>query len=54
MSPITDDEIRQALFSIPDDKAPRPDGYTSLFFKRAWDIIGEEVRAAVRFFFTTC
>jgi hypothetical protein len=32
-SHITDDEIKESLFSILDDKAPRPDDYTSLFFK---------------------
>ena len=53
IAPITDDEIRHALFSIPDDKAPGPDGYTSLFFKKAWDIIGTDFRAAVRYFFDT-
>ncbi|XP_074300851.1 uncharacterized protein LOC141632182 [Silene latifolia] len=26
-------EIKQALFSIPDDKSPGPDGFTSCFFK---------------------
>ncbi|GJW07139.1 hypothetical protein Tco_1569562 [Tanacetum coccineum] len=32
--PITDLEIKTAMFSIGDDKAPGPDGYTSAFFKR--------------------
>ncbi|XP_031265367.1 uncharacterized protein LOC116123775 [Pistacia vera] len=50
---ITDDEIRIALFSIPDDKAPSLNKYTSLFFKRAWDIISIDIRDAVRHFFTT-
>ncbi|GJY25396.1 hypothetical protein Tco_0400122 [Tanacetum coccineum] len=30
--PITDLEIKTAMFSIGDDKAPGPDGYTSAFF----------------------
>ncbi|XP_031267086.1 uncharacterized protein LOC116125518 [Pistacia vera] len=50
---ITDDEIRIALFSILDDKAPGLDGFTSLFFKRAWNIIGIDFRDAVRHFFAT-
>ena len=54
VSPISDDEIRQALFSISDDKAPGPDGFTSLFYKRTWDIIGSDFRAAVRYYFSTC
>jgi hypothetical protein len=32
---ITYDEIKKALFFIPNDTAPDPDGYTSLFFKRS-------------------
>jgi hypothetical protein len=31
---ITNDEIKESLFSIPDDKALIPYGYTSLLFKR--------------------
>ncbi|XP_074265959.1 uncharacterized protein LOC141588414 [Silene latifolia] len=29
----TEEDVRNALFSIPDDKSPGPDGYTSCFFK---------------------
>src|SRR6516165_6265357 len=50
---ISDEEIRSAMFSIPDDKALGPDGYTALFFKRAWDIIGLDIMSAVRHFFAT-
>ncbi|XP_031260174.1 uncharacterized protein LOC116118323 [Pistacia vera] len=52
-APITNDEVRIALFSIPDDKALGPDGFTSLFFKWAWDIIGTDFRDAVKHFFAT-
>ena len=52
-SPITDDEIKAALFSIPCDKARGPNGYTSLFFKRCWKIIGNDFIAVVRYFFDT-
>ncbi|KAL4560438.1 hypothetical protein LXL04_032589 [Taraxacum kok-saghyz] len=41
--PIEDDEIKQAIFDIGNDKAPGPDGYTSVFFKKAWHIVGTEV-----------
>lgn len=41
--PISDVEVKCALFSIGDKKAPGPDGYTSKFFKEAWDIVGGDV-----------
>ena len=48
---VSDDEIRMAMFSIGNDKAPGPDGYTSVFFKKAWDVVGGDVCNAVRDFF---
>ncbi|KAJ6287754.1 hypothetical protein OIU78_030448 [Salix suchowensis] len=39
--PFSDEEIKGALFSIPDSKSPGPDGFTSFFFKTCWNIIGE-------------
>ena len=50
---ITHEEIKQAIFSIDDSKAPGPDGFSSLFFKAAWSIIGSDVCAAVSSFFET-
>ncbi|GKB13045.1 hypothetical protein Tco_0846968 [Tanacetum coccineum] len=40
-----------AMFGIGDDKAPSPDGFTSVFFKKGWDVVGQEVCNAVRDFF---
>jgi len=51
--PITADEIKAALFSIPDNKSPGPDGYNAFFFKHCWSIIGADLIAAVRYFFNT-
>ena len=39
-SGVTHEEIKNALFSIDDSKAPGPNGFSSLFFKRAWTIVG--------------
>ncbi|XP_074270202.1 uncharacterized protein LOC141593148 [Silene latifolia] len=35
LRPATGEEIRATVFSIPDNKSPGPDGYTSKFFKDA-------------------
>ncbi|XP_021996309.1 uncharacterized protein LOC110893511 [Helianthus annuus] len=48
---ITPEEIKNAMFSIGENKAPGPDGYTSAFFKHAWDIVGTEVTKAILEFF---
>ncbi|XP_074283509.1 uncharacterized protein LOC141608057 [Silene latifolia] len=51
--PISAEEVKACLFSIPKDKSPGPDGYTSQFFKDAWDIVGCEICAAIINFFET-
>ncbi|XP_074283325.1 uncharacterized protein LOC141607874 [Silene latifolia] len=45
------EEVKQCIFSIPNGKSPGPDGYSSQFYKDAWDIIGDEVGAVVINFF---
>lgn len=30
---VSDDEIKQAMFDIGDNKAPGPDGYMARFYK---------------------
>ncbi|KAG5224356.1 RNA-directed DNA polymerase, eukaryota, Reverse transcriptase [Salix suchowensis] len=51
--PVTREEIREALFSIPDDKSPGTDGYNSCFFKTSWETVGDDFVAAVEHFFKT-
>ncbi|KAL2937036.1 hypothetical protein RDABS01_020485 [Bienertia sinuspersici] len=48
---FTDKEIKQAMFSVPSNKAPRLDGYNSQFFKTAWPIVAEDVIQAIKDFF---
>ena len=49
LSPVSHEDIRQAVFSIENEKAPGPDGYSS--FKQAWSIIGGDFCAAIQDFF---
>ncbi|KAJ9536718.1 hypothetical protein OSB04_un000103 [Centaurea solstitialis] len=48
---VQDSEIRDALFSIGNDKAPGSDGFSSKFFKAAWGIVGTDVLVAIHNFF---
>ena len=48
---ITQEEIKSAIFSMNDAKAPGPDGFNSLFYKEAWSIVGGDVVGAVESFF---
>jgi hypothetical protein len=40
--PYSQEEIENIILDLPSDKAPRPDGFNNLFFKRAWHIIRED------------
>ncbi|GKC84069.1 zinc knuckle CX2CX4HX4C containing protein [Tanacetum coccineum] len=48
---ISDQEIKEAIFSMGNDKSPGPDGFTAAFFKEAWDIVATDVMQVVRKFF---
>ncbi|XP_062093302.1 uncharacterized protein LOC133799300 [Humulus lupulus] len=41
------DEVKTALFAIPNDKALGPDGFSSGFFKETWNIIGNDFTADI-------
>nr|XP_043629989.1 uncharacterized protein LOC122601290 [Erigeron canadensis] len=51
ISEVTDEEVKQVVFSMGDDKSPGPDGSTAAFFKSAWGIIGKDITVAVQDFF---
>ncbi|GFY93866.1 hypothetical protein Acr_09g0003120 [Actinidia rufa] len=51
--PVSDEDIKAALFDIGDDKAPGPYGFSSCFFKKSWSITGPDVCAAVKEFFVS-
>ena len=51
LAPVSDLDIKNALFTIDDGKAPGPDGYSSCFFKKSWSVIREDFCLDVRDFF---
>nr|GEY70518.1 hypothetical protein [Tanacetum cinerariifolium] len=48
---IINEEIKRAMFDTRDDKALGLNGYTLVFFKKGWDIVGSNVCNAVGDFF---
>lgn len=47
MAPFTAEEVRKAVFSIGDLKAPGPDGLHAIFYKKYWSILGNELTTKV-------
>ncbi|XP_057532912.1 uncharacterized protein LOC130810803 [Amaranthus tricolor] len=50
---FSDDGIKNALWSIPDEKALGLDGFNSKFYKASWSIVGNDVISAIKVFFLT-
>lgn len=51
VSPVSPQEIFEALKSLPNKKAPGPDGNTKEFFTAAWPIVGKDFITAIQSFF---
>ncbi|GKF96247.1 RNA-directed DNA polymerase, eukaryota, partial [Tanacetum coccineum] len=49
--PVSNDEIRCAVWNCGHDKSPGPDGFTFDFFRKFWNIIGSDFCLAVNWFF---
>ena len=41
--PFSDEEVHTALFDLNGDKAPRSDGFTTVFWQFSWDIIKPDI-----------
>ena len=46
-------EIKEAVFARNPEKAPGPDGMTSLFYQRCWKVIGKDIIKTVQDFFAS-
>ncbi|XP_074265292.1 uncharacterized protein LOC141587719 [Silene latifolia] len=53
LTPVTRAEIKKALFDIDSNKSPGMDGFSAGFFKKAWEIVGNDFCLAVEDFFKT-
>lgn len=43
------EEIKHVVFDLNQDGAPGPDGFTGIFYTIAWDVISEDLTAAVQY-----
>lgn len=50
-SPITDIEIKNAVFQLGGSKAPGPDGFSGLFYQYRWQVVGNQLCDLVKDFF---
>lgn len=49
--PFTREEIDRIIKRMPNDKAPRPDGFNGLFLKKCWHIIKDDIYALCEDFY---
>ncbi|KAL4291642.1 hypothetical protein GQ457_14G009450 [Hibiscus cannabinus] len=49
--PFNVEEIKEAIWSCEDSKAPGPDGFNFFFFKRCWDTVKEDLTTMMADFY---
>ncbi|XP_048615720.1 uncharacterized protein LOC106350744 [Brassica napus] len=49
-APVSEWEVKLALFAMHPEKAPGPDGMTALFYQKFWDIVKEDLTLMVNKF----
>lgn len=45
-----EEEIKNVIMHLPNEKAPGPDGFIGLFYKKCWPIIRDDLIAALQAF----
>lgn len=50
LAPVSIEEVRRIVFLMDSESAPGPDGFSGAFFQSCWDIVGQDVLAAVQEF----
>ncbi|XP_043696737.1 uncharacterized protein LOC122647384, partial [Telopea speciosissima] len=49
---VSNKEIMEVVFAMKNSRAPGPDGFGAAFFKHSWDVVGEDLTLAVKWFFS--
>jgi hypothetical protein len=49
--PFTEQEVDKTIKSLPKQKSPGPNGYIGIFFKTCWNIIKDDIMAALQQFY---
>ncbi|GAA0168213.1 hypothetical protein LIER_22979 [Lithospermum erythrorhizon] len=53
IKPVTDEEIKEVLWSMGNNKAPGPNGFIVEFFKQGWEVVQKDVIEDVKCFYAT-
>jgi hypothetical protein len=53
LAAVSNEDFKKALFCIGNDKSPRLDGYSCLFFEKYWDVVWEYLCVVVHDFFVS-
>ncbi|CAN1818839.1 LINE-1 reverse transcriptase homolog, partial [Linum perenne] len=49
--PVSDEEIRTAVFALGAAQSPGPDGYNGHFYRKYWSLIGNQIGGEIKKFF---
>ena len=44
---FTAEELKDAVFGLPGGKAPGPDGFTAIFYRKCWSVVKDDILAAI-------
>ena len=50
-TPFTEEELLNTIRSLPSEKAPGPDGFIGVFYKKCWEIIKDDFYVAILGFY---
>uniref|UniRef100_A0A803NLH2 Reverse transcriptase n=1 Tax=Cannabis sativa TaxID=3483 RepID=A0A803NLH2_CANSA len=53
LRPVSEEEVKSALFQMHPDKSPGPDGLTLGFFQKCWNVVKNDIVRLVQDFFLT-